>query len=173
MYVISPVEGKTYEKLIDYAGKKCDAVMFVIRRDLYINELRIDNNSLDELKKNMKKYTTEIKNHLLKIRHGAKWVYSESGANDDMFDIYFYKFDNVIKKLLLENKFFYKWLHPFFPEDIAFFKNRQCWLYTVAHEETCEIYYETDEEYQELINLGIDFEEKYILPIEKRYYEKY
>lgn len=173
MLVEKKIQGPIYKNLINYAYTKCDAVMFIVRKDIYINEIRTDNDSLNILQKNMKKYVEDINKYLLKKRHGAYWVYSESGADDELIDVYFYKFNNQLRQLLLENDSIYSWLHPTYPEDIAFFKNGYCWLYSVAHEDMCEIYYETDEEYHELIQLGIEFDEKYILPKSKRYYEDY
>ena len=135
MVVTNEINDEIYEALINYAFQKCDAVMFVVRRDIYINDIRIDKIGLNELKQNMKKYTNICKNYLLKLKHSSKRIYSRSLADDEMFDVYFYKFSNTVKELLLENRSFYSWLHPNYPEDIAFFKNGYCWLWSIAHEE--------------------------------------
>lgn len=170
MYVISEIKGKEYKKLIEYAYTKCDAVMFVIRKDLYAKEK--DKNIINNFN-NMINSTSKLNDYLLKKRNGGNWVYSEVCADDDLFQVHFYKFNLELKQFLLANNSLYDWLHPLYPEDIAFFKNGYCWLYSVAHEGICEIYYETENEYNELCNLGIKFDEYYNLPLEKRYYESY
>ena len=48
-------------------------------------------------------------------------------------NILFYKFDEDLVDFLLKNDNLYNWLNPDFPEDIAFFKDGYCWLYSVAH----------------------------------------
>lgn len=170
MYVISEIKDKVYKDLIDYAFTKCDAVMFVIRKDLYIKEKSKD--VINNFNK-MINFTSKLNEYLLKKRNGSHWVYSEVYADDDLFQIQFYKFNLELKQFLLINNSFYEWLHPLYPEDIAFFKDGYCWLYSVAHEGICEIYYETKNEYNELCKLGIKFDKFYILPLENRYYENY
>lgn len=180
MYVIKEIKDLVYEKMIEYMFEKCDAVMFVSKKNGF------GNRKIIQLEKTMELVKKELEKSFLKKRNGAHWVYSKIGYNElgisgysdppnfgDLFEIYFYKLSKETKEYLLTNKKLYNWLNPNYPEDIAFFKNGSCWFYSVTHEETCEIYYETDNEYQELINLGIEFDEKYILPKDKRYYEEY
>jgi len=92
-----------------------------------------------------------------------------------MFEVLFFKFDNPIKDYLLENCNFYQWLNPKYPEDVCFFKNGHCWLYSVAHEDYCCIYCETKEEFEYLKSIGIEFdEEEFAAPDKNRlYYEEY
>lgn len=180
MFVINDVNGKEYENLIEYAFRKCDAVMFVFRKDGFNDE---EKKQLDINKLNLQ---NKLNNSFLKSRNGGYWVYTKVGYKrngitnysdpidfDRMFEIQFYKFSEEVKEYLLTNKNLYNWLNPNYPEDIALFKNGYCWLYSVAHEKICNIYYESDEEYDKLCNLGIKFNEKYILPKEERYYEEY
>ena len=90
-------------------------------------------------------------------------------------NILFYKFDEDLVDFLLKNDNLYNWLNPDFPEDIAFFKDGYCWLYSVAHEEMCVIYCSDKKEYVEMKNMGIKFYEKdfELIPKEKIYFEKY
>ncbi len=169
MYVIREIKGKIYRNLIEYSSTQCDAVMFIVRKDLYLKNLK----EFRKFSNLMDNFNNNLKGSLLKKRKGAYWVYSKVCANNDLFDVYFYKFDSSIKTLLLQNDSFYQWLHPLYPEDIAFFKNGYCWFYSVAHEEICEIYYESETQYKELLKMGVVFDEKYILPHNQRYYEEY
>lgn len=38
MIVVREIKDEVYQNLIEYAYKKCDAVMFVIRKDIYVND---------------------------------------------------------------------------------------------------------------------------------------
>ena len=94
---------------------------------------------------------------------------------DSVSVVQFYKFDDSLKEYLLTKKNFYSWCNPKFPEDIAFFKDGYCWLYSVAHEEMCDIYYKDRKEYEEMKNIGIEFYKKKFKPIPKKkfYFERY
>lgn len=188
MLIKGDVKGKAYKDLIDYAFKKCDAAMFVIRKDMYINKHRIDNQSLNELK-NLKNFIeTDSGENIIKKRTGNYWVYSKVGnaqvgisefndpeGYEDFFEIFFIKTSDKLKKYLLSNNDLYNWLHTKYPEDVSFFKNGYCWLYSVAHEELCYIYCENKEEYEYLKSIGIEFvdTEYKETPQNELYYEEY
>jgi len=173
---------QAYEKIIDYAFSKSDAVMFVFRKDGF-NESQVD-----ELEKTRSEFEKNYKDYILKHRNGAHWVYTKVGNEEcgitsqkdpkgfqNLFDIYFLSTKSKIKEYLLKNKNFYNWLNPKYPEDISFFKNGYCWLYSVSHEQFIEIYCEKEEEYLLFRQIGLEFEEKKFLatPIEEMYYESY
>ena len=76
---------------------------------------------------------------------------------------------------MLSNSDLYAWLNPNYPEDISFFKDGYCWLYSVAHEEMCDIYCESVEEYNYLRSIGIEFiDDKFIeISNNELYFENY
>jgi len=176
------IEGEIYEKLIDYALKECDAIMFVARKDgLNIQQLNTLNKTLNNIQ-------SKLKSALLKKRNGSYWVFTKVGYSqlqistqkdesnfNDLFEIYFYKTTSKIKQYLLTQRNLYRWLNPDYPEDLAFFKNGYCWLYSVAHEEICEIYVQNEKEYEYLKSIGISFAEDHYIPTKKEelYYEEY
>ena len=88
---------------------------------------------------------------------------------------HFYRFSAEIKNYLLTNKNLYAWLNPGYPEDISFFKDGYCWLYSVAHEDLCDIYCENEKEYEYLKSIGIQFWDDEFVPIIKDnyYYKNY
>lgn len=143
------IENETYEKLIEYAYKKCDVVMFAIYKynKYYYEEL----NKRDEIIKKFDKYIVDIKDKNdwgLIYRDGMKLI--------------FYRFEQPLKDYLNENKSLYRWDHPEFPSDINFFINGRCWLTSITHEEMCDIFVENKEEYEYLKSIGIEFlEEEY------------
>jgi len=182
MFVADKIENEVYEKLIDYAFNKCDAVMFVSRKDGFSDNKKMElDNTISDLKNN-------LENCFLKSRNGSYWVFSKVGYKrlgitgysdptgfDDLFEILFYKAVDETKQYLLTNKNLYNWLNPKYPEDISFFKNGYCWLYSVAHEEMCIIYCDSEMEYKYLKSIGIKFRENMFIPTpnDELYYEKY
>lgn len=144
------VKDETYEKLIEYAFKKCDAVMFA-----FYTHFESD-----------KKATNKIKD---KLQQYNKYLIIEKDQSLDETLIYregmkiaLYKATDEIKEYLLSNKEIYKWHYPKYPTDVSFFKNGKCWMHTIAHEEMLQIYYETEEEFNYLKSIGIKFlEPKY------------
>ena len=174
MEVISDIKGKVYEDLVRYASKRCDAVMFVFCKVPFRGEKLME---LEETKSKVKK---KLEKSFLKDREGNEWVYTGRyypwvGNKKMGSNILFYKFDEDLVDFLLKNDNLYNWLNPDFPEDIAFFKDGYCWLYSVAHEEMCVIYCSDKKEYVEMKNMGIKFYEKdfELIPKEKIYFEKY
>ena len=182
MLVKNKISGIIYEKLIMYASKKTDAVMFVFRKD-----------GFDELQKQETDYHSaslkkQLSGLLLKRRNGSQWVFSKVGYSqlgitelsdppgfDDLFEILFFKMSLRTTKYLLNNKNLYAWLNPDYPEDISFFKDGYCWLYSIAHENLCDIYCESKEEYEYLKSIGIEFWNDEFVPIseDEIYYENY
>lgn len=121
----------------------------------------------------MCKFESHLKQYLKYQRNGGHWCGSKVIADDCLFQVSFYQFSEKVKKVLLKNHSFYDWLHPNYPEDIAFLKDGYCWLYSVSHERICSIYYDTEKEYQKLVDMGIEFDEMDILSFNDKFYEYY
>lgn len=102
----------------------------------------------------------------------------ESGLNvgQEYYTIYYLKLDSSLRKDILERESLYGgWCFPNSVEDISFFKNKCCWLYSVSHENLCEIYCDNEEEYNYLKSIGVEFFEDKFVPARKEtlYYGKY
>lgn len=161
------IKNETYEELIDYAYKKCDAVMFVFRKDGF------GNHEIKTLEDTESKLEKQFNSFLLHKFNRPSWVFStvlnDTYSNkyseyefEKLFQIQFYKFADCIKDYLLSNKNLYKWLNPKYPEDVSFFINERCWFTSITHEEMCDIFVESKEEYEYLKSIGIEFlEEEY------------
>lgn len=181
MLVKGIIKNDVYVKLIEYAFKKNDAVMFVARQDGF-NTKQVEN-----LKLTVNKVKSLFQKQALKYRNGGQWVFTSVGNKrcgddeddpigyDDLFEVMFFKTDNELKNYMLSNRDLYKWLNPNYLEDVSFFKNGYCWLYSVAHEDLCVIFCESEEEYNYLRSIGIVFWEEEFTPISKEevYYEEY
>lgn len=157
MFLINDtIKGDTYKNLIEYSFKKCNVVMFVTKKwgldELDVNKL---NDTMNNLEVNFRKsLITKINRPFWVFTECFNCKYSEDEFNN-LFNVYFYKFSDELKDYLLSNRDLYKWLNPKYPEDIAFFKDGICWLYSVAHEEICDIYVDNEDEYSYLKKIGL------------------
>ena len=110
-----------------------------------------------------------ITNHYVSELSGKKNLYS---------NIYYMKLTKEIQEEILKKQSLFDWCFPTSLEDLCIFKDGYCWLYSVAHEEICNIYCKNEEEYNYLKSIGIEFEEDYFIPLseeEKKnlYYENF
>ena len=74
-------------------------------------------------------------------------------------EVYVLKFNDEIKEDLLSKNSIYDYYFPKSLEDISFLKDNSYWLYSVTHEEICDIYCEDEQEFKYLKSLGIEFED--------------
>ena len=111
MLVENVIENEVYEKLMDYAFKKCDAVMFIFRKDMYSTDL--SRNQLNILNKKMTELKDYFKDDILKIRNGLYWAYSKVSTSkksltksqfEKMFEIIFLKTSEKVKNYLSSKK---------------------------------------------------------------------
>lgn len=184
MLIKGKIENEKYERLIKYAFQKSDAIMFVFRKDGFSNQ------QILKLEKTSNDLKTKFKDYILKIRNGSYWVFTKVGYSqlgisssefkdpsnfDKLFKVLFYKTNKELEEYVLSNSNLYSWLNPDYPEDISFFKNGYCWLYSVAHEEMCDIYCENEEEYNYLKSIGIEFMDDKFIEISNNelYFENY
>lgn len=78
--------------------------------------------------------------------------------------IYMFSLDDDTKSIVLDNPNPFNWLFPNFLEDICFYDNDKCLLSTIAHEEVCNLYCESKEEYEKFKSMGIEFYEENYIP---------
>lgn len=74
-------------------------------------------------------------------------------------EVYVFKFNEEMKKELLSRNSIYDYYFPESLEYISFLKDNSYWLYSVTHENICDIYCENEEEFKYLQSLGIEFED--------------
>lgn len=119
----------------------------------------------------------ELGNRWLKLYKNQIIFSKKNILNDNLFHsmVYYIKLDKHMEQEILNKKSIYNWCFPTSLEDICFYKNGYCWLYSVAHEEMCFIYCETEEEYKYLKSIGIEFADDQFVPTPKEQliYEEY
>jgi hypothetical protein len=83
---------------------------------------------------------------------------------------YYLEITDEIEKYIINKGYIWNFVYPYGIEDICFLKNNQYWLKSIAHEKLCFIYCESEEEYNYLKSIGIEFCEEEYKPIteEKR-----
>ena len=163
---VKKFKGDSYAKLINYAFKNNDAVMFVYRED------GLSKDEIEKMNEVREKNNIDLGDSLYFKRKGSYWVHTKVGHEmlgytdikdpegyQNKFEVCFYKNDEKLKKYILSNEDLYLWLSPKYPEDISFFRDGYCWLYSVAHEEYCDIYCRNKDEYEYLKSIGIEFYE--------------
>lgn len=74
--------------------------------------------------------------------------------------IYMFSLDDDTKSIVLDNPNPFSWLFPNFLEDICFYDNDRCLLLTITHEEVCDLYCESKEEWEKFKSMGIEFYEE-------------
>lgn len=80
---------------------------------------------------------------------------------------YYIKITDELKKNILKRESIFDWCFPFNIEDIEFYKDGCCWLFSVAHEKMFDIYCENEKEYEYLKSIGVKFKNKTFVPISK------
>lgn len=143
------IKGDTYEKLIEYAFTKCDAILmgFYYRSNPFYDMFNRKNKLLQT------NLINKFPNSFIMKKEKYYWPTKE---NYD-YNTYYFKFDENIKKYLLENKDLYSWLNPIYPTDLGFFKDGKCWIITINHENDCYINVTSNEEFNYLKSIGIKF----------------
>lgn len=177
-----------YNRLIEYACAKSDAFMLVIYRyDKKIQSTALEikgkfakskeiqasicraNEEAQKrrlrdrkiFKESAKPFLKKLDPYMIKKRNfptewpGTQVIFYDN--NTDV-DICVYKMCEEVKKFLLEPKGIFKWKYPYFPEDLCFFKDGECWLETTAHDEFGIIYTNDFEDIETLKNIGVNFD---------------
>ena len=179
------ISGKVYEALIKYAVKTSDAFMFMAHENsdfnLLLQELKP---FLIKIRKPAPKGTAyfmegkefedfylmsdctdeDINSYRKMIDHeinicakkGIGWP-GNIGQTDQRYDIYLFKSDVKVLPILLKSEKLADWKAPQFPEDLCFFRNNECWLFTVSHEEILSFTLKSYDEYDLLKSIGVKF----------------
>lgn len=80
---------------------------------------------------------------------------------DDNPSIYLVDYNKYAAKFILNNsKNINDWLHPMNLDNLSLYINDIPWLYSVPHENICDIYCRSEEEYKYLKSIGVEFKEK-------------
>jgi len=148
------VAGKAYKELIEFACEKSDAVSLV-----YNDYGRPVKKHIRSLRDMMKPYLLHSKNNR-KLKEGEvfSWPGTETWDISSSICVNFYSINPPIKDVLLSVDSIFSWVYPEQPEDMSFYKNGSCWLYTVAHEMILVITDHEEEISRMFDNNAVDYE---------------
>ncbi len=124
-----------YKRLIEYAFTKCD--MFTLRVPTHILEEE------NEFRESIFKRLKIIEPYLVK-----KYIDDEYfGDRGGDYEIHVVSFNQELVEFLVSTEGLYNWEYPKgMPEDLCFIADGCCWLKSIAHEEICRIYTQSDTE---------------------------
>jgi len=178
MMIKNNITGETYKKFVEHAQKKCDAVMFLSDKGGFTAQ------EIYELEKNMNRIKNDLKESFISSKNALKWGFRKidcdpntaSKSTFETYEIMFYKFTDEVKEYLLSNSDMNSWLNPKYPEDMTFLTNGNNYMWSITHEEMCDICCESEEEYEYLKSIGIEFVSDHYEPIDPEvdlFYEEY
>lgn len=141
--------GKAYSDFIDYAFSKTDFFMLVYV-DYYCE-------GYSPQKATIRK---ALKPFEVKVRTNPSWPGTPGrvdGLKKSSYEVVFYKNNEAAKSILKSVNNIYDWSPPDFPEDLAFFKNNQCWFLSIGHEEMASIIDPDKEDIRFLLDNGLTY----------------
>ncbi|MBE6144281.1 MAG: hypothetical protein E7169_01760 [Firmicutes bacterium] len=113
---------------------------------------------IEEYRSKIVKIKDELYEHELTPFHKKEAFYKKE---------YIFQLDDELKQII-HNTYLYDWSFPMKLEDLSLFVENYLWIYSVTHEELCYIYCETEEEYNYLKSMGVEFYEEHFIPQEKQ-----
>ncbi|WP_248628182.1 hypothetical protein [Paenibacillus durus] len=112
--------GNTYKQLISLAFNICDEFILVKRDQI-------------ELSKNSELLIKELKPYVTAIRKQNEWPGTQLLGHNA--DVYYFDCKPELEQLLTNKaERLYQWMQPELLEDLCFYKNKEEWLITIAHE---------------------------------------
>ena len=143
-----------YYLLLQYASKICDAVTLKIPNhnklvineknhagnlDLEIGHSEVGDDPLFEIYyDNATRLVDKLfEKHIIKTSFDTQYVTTISSTESKN---YIMQMSQELAEILDFAGSLFAWKFPFLPEDLCFFYNGKCWLQSIAHEEICWIY---------------------------------
>ena len=122
---ISKCENSDYYDFIEYALQRSDYFMLV-----YVN---YENHGFSQIIKNIKQ---ELKPYYFKKRTNPSWIGTPfTYCANTTYQVTYYHSCTEVNKILSKVNNIFQWSRPLYPQDLSFFVKKQCWCYTVGHEE--------------------------------------
>lgn len=120
-------------------------------------------------------YTYKVKKILDKYKDNM--IYKEVNSNGGKITNirYFFKITKNLQKNIIKKNSIFDWCYPNSIEDICFYNNGFCRLFSVAHEKMLDIFCKDEEEYNHLKTIGVKFYNDVFIPTKKddMIFEKY
>lgn len=145
--VTTEIKGEKYSSLVSYAYLRCDTFSFRLPHLT----------GFENYKKQVAPFLDSIKPYIIKQYAGTEYFWS-TGVDAD---IYVVSLSEQLRETLLNIGSVFAWQYPLAPEDLCFMSKGKCWLASIAHEELCFIYSDSNIE-KDIIKkiLGLKFTER-------------
>lgn len=145
--------GQTYYDFLDYAFEESSYFMLV-----YVNYYG------KGYTKMMKHFKKALQPYQVKSRTNPSWPGTLSTyCPNTTYKVVFYNNSPEAKEILKQVTKLSDWSCPTYPQDLAFFKENQCWFYSVGHEKIAAIVHATEKD--------INFVESQKLALRENVYE--
>lgn len=162
-------EYDTYKKLIDELFNECNFFGFIVSTYEYIEDFEKNKEykeyvkKIDEIMDKLNPYLVNTCNTPINFLQMNTEYSREEWENEKyLYDIYFFKTNNETKDILKSiSNSLTCWNKPNLPEDLMFIKDDYIKFNIISHENSCNIYCDTLEEYEKLEKIGIEFLEEY------------
>lgn len=144
----SNIKSEQYLKLIDYAFGRCDC--FAVNIPLFNAEMPGGYSGT------LNDFINQVRPYIISRFTSKNYLSMRSSYKRD---IYIIDTSESVCKIVKSVGGIYRWIHPYYPEDISFLTSSsgKCWLETIAHEEECRIYRCTKADIDFLDKCGISY----------------
>lgn len=139
--------------------------------------INVENAKKGFIEQILKYYKNDIKSKKILSNNKKSIILKEDIFSDVLGclyqTIYTFKIDNGTTKLLKNMRLFSEEnmyndsIIGGCLEDLCLYKNEHCWLDSVSHEDICDIYCDSEQEYEYLKSIGIEFYEDHYIPLKK------
>ena len=131
--------------------------------------IKVLDEDVKEIKHSLPYYIQLQEKELIEeIRKRQQYIQESKNNNKDYFyNVYEIYLNDAIKRILLKAKSLEEWKSLHFPEDITFIKDDYIKMQYNTQLNECYLYFESEEEYNKIKNMGIVIYDKYVKELEE------
>ena len=149
--------GQVYAEFLEYAFTETDYFMLVYANYYGKGYTKI-----------MKSFLKELRPFQVKRRTNPSWPGTLGTiCPNTTYKVVFYRTAPEAKETLKKVNQLSQWSSPSYPQDLAFFKGNQCWLYSVGHEKIAALLHASEKDIDFVAKTGLARrEDAYALDVE-------
>lgn len=173
----SKIEKEVYSNLIQYLYSYSNIIRFTMQNEFnfkenyhYMHEwTKVVEEGVIEIKHSLPYYTELQESELIKeIKERQQYIQQSKDNNKEyLYNVYEIYLNDTIKEILLKADSLEDWKSLHFPEDITFIKDDYIKMQFNTQLNECYIYFENEEEYNQIKSMGIIIYDKYVKELEE------
>ena len=173
----SKIEEEVYKHLIQYLYSCSNIIRFTMQNEFNFKEnyhymcewFKVLDEDVIEIKHSLPYYIQLQEKELIEeIRKRQQYIQESKNNNKDYFyNVYEIYLNDAIKRILLKANSLEDWKSLHFPEDITFIKDDYIKMQFNTQLNECYLYFESEEEYNKIKNMGIVIYDKYVKELEE------